>query len=118
MQWIILGRLFLCQGYFINSVFMTTPFKIRVHEYFNHPFNKAFTNKAARNANDVGIIMLSGKFCNFFTPAHSSTDSLVFICGYGYTVSASTNQYSETGFTTFYGIRNGMCEIRIIDRVG
>ena len=70
---------------------MPSTFKICMHKYLYHFFNISFPYKACRNTNDVGIIMFACKFSKLFSPANSGTYMLMFISGYGYTVSTATN---------------------------
>jgi len=64
---------------FVDTGLVTTAFKIGGQEYLRH-FNSLFVgNKATRKRQNIGIVVLTGKRCQFGFPAQSGTDSLVFV---------------------------------------
>ena len=80
---------------------MSAAFEIRFQESFYDFFSLIYRNKTGRDAYNISIVVLACQLCEFFVPANSGTNVLVFIGGYGYTVGTSANQDAIVRFAAF-----------------
>src|SRR5690554_524575 len=103
--------------YFVDTIAMASSFKFGIEEGFYDFFGFLGCHKACRDANYIGIVMLACQGGYFAGPAKRSTDALMFVRRDGYTVGASAYQYTSAFYLAFHGFRNGMCKVRIVDRL-
>src|SRR5690606_157770 len=103
--------------HFTDSVGMPPAFEIGGEKFIDNGFGQCYVDKPSRNAHDVGIVMLPDKGSQFFLPADSGTDTLVFIGCNGHTIRTAANQYAPIKLTALHGHGYRMCKVGIIDRV-
>lgn len=96
---------------------MTPAFKGGLDKYIDHFFGDRFRNKACRNAEDIGIIMLAGQGGYFIVPAKGRPDISMFIGSHGHTVSTAAEQYTKSEIAVGDSFSHRMCKIWIIYRV-
>lgn len=99
------------------AVEVTAAFKFGVHENVNHLFCIAVAYKTGGYANDVGVVVFAGQFGQFFTPANSGTNAMVFIGCNGHTIGTSAEQDAKGGFPVLYRKRHGMRKVGVINGI-
>lgn len=83
----------------------------------DHRLRQYFRNKACRKGNHIGIVVVPGQGCNFFRPANSAPDTLVFVCRHSHPIGTAADHDSKIGSAIFNRFGHRVRKIRIIHRV-
>jgi hypothetical protein len=74
IQWHLAGAGDLC-----HPSPMSATHKFGIHENIQHLFRITISYEPCGDTNDIGIIVFSGQFGQFFSPAYSGTNTLVLV---------------------------------------
>lgn len=99
--------------------FLVSPaFERCLEETVGDFFRVFIGNEPRRNAEDVSVIVQSGKAGKLFIPAYRSPDIRMLVGGDCHAIAASTEQDAQTVPILRYAFRHRMGDIRIVGRVG
>ena len=93
---------------------MTTAFEISLEEgtYDIEGFNRR--DEVRRQAEHIGIIMLTRQLRQLGVPAQRRTDTLMLVASHGDTVAGRADSDTELIFSFLHSLRHRMGEIRVI----
>src|SRR5690606_10918675 len=81
-------------------------------------FRVFIANEPCGNAEDVSVIVQSGKAGKLFIPAYRCPDMGVLVGGDRHAIAASAKQDAQTVFILRYASRHRMGNVRIVGRFG
>ena len=93
---------------------MTAPFEGGREELVETGNSGGFIDEAAREDNDVGIVMLTDEVGDFWTPHQSCAHALVLVEGHADALSAAADGDTWINTTIFNGFAQRMTEVGVV----
>ena len=104
-------------GDFLDAAFMAPALETRAEKNTHHGLGENFRYETRGQGNDIGVIVLPGQYGDFFGPAYSATDALVFVGRNSHTISTAANQHALVSTSAFHRLCHRVGEVRVIDGI-
>ena len=102
------------QGYFVDAPQMTAAFEAGGEEFIHDGISLGFGDKAARQSQDVGIIVTAGEVGYLRHPTESTAYALMFVEGHADAFARAANSYAQVHLPGFDCASQGVGIVGIV----